>query len=199
MTQPTSPSVNASPAPSRTPTHDPRSPWIATPSMQDVFMSLLQAGLSRRSPVHLPLLDPDRQRIQRIMLAAPRPEPIGETEKVLLVHGVQHLNHRPLDNLVLQRGDAARPLPPVRLRYVHPPSRARPVSTAVNPPEPVFEVRPQILPVGSPRHLIYPRSGLPPRRRVSRPQAGEIDVVQQRREPRFLVLSCSSAHTVQRT
>src|SRR6266480_377799 len=55
MTQPASPSVNASPAPSRTPTHDSRSPWIATPSMQDVSMSLLQAGLSRRSPVALPL------------------------------------------------------------------------------------------------------------------------------------------------
>src|SRR6266576_1979718 len=51
MTQPASPSVNASPAPSRTPAHDSRSPWIATPSMQDVSMSLLQAGLSRRHPV----------------------------------------------------------------------------------------------------------------------------------------------------
>src|SRR5260370_7497606 len=120
MTQPTSPSVNASPAPSRTPTHDPRSPWIATPSMQDVFMSLLQAGLSRRSPVHLPLLDPDRQRIQRIMLAAPRPEPIGETEKVLLVHGVQPPHHRPLDNLVPHRADADPPLPPAPLPTVPP-------------------------------------------------------------------------------
>src|SRR5260370_7719778 len=132
MTQPTSPSVNASPAPSRTPTHDPRSPWIAPPSMQDVFMSLLQAGLSGRSPVHLPLLDPDRQRIQRIMLAAPRPEPIGETEKVLLVHGVQHLHHRPLDNLVLQRGDAERPLPPARLRYLPPPPSPHPLPPPLN-------------------------------------------------------------------
>ena len=75
ITRPTSPSVNASPASSQTPTHDPRSPWIATPSMQDVLMSLLQAGLSRRSPVRLPAPPPaGRHRVQR---GTPRPVPVG--------------------------------------------------------------------------------------------------------------------------
>src|SRR5258706_16211226 len=60
MTRPTSPSVNASPASSRAPTHDSRSPWIATPSMQDVLLSLLQAGLSRRSPAASPAPGPPR-------------------------------------------------------------------------------------------------------------------------------------------
>src|SRR5258708_40093418 len=54
MTRPTSPSVNASPASSRAPTHDSRSPWVATPSIQDVSMSSLQAGLSPLSPALLP-------------------------------------------------------------------------------------------------------------------------------------------------
>ena len=77
--------------------------------------------------------DPDRQRIQRIVRAAPGPEPVGEPEKVLLVDGVEHLDHGPLDDLVLQRGDAERPQPPVRLRDVRPPRRARPVAPTVHP------------------------------------------------------------------
>ena len=150
-------------------------------------------------PVHIPLLDPDRQRIERVVGLAPRPEPVGEAEEVLLVNGVQHLDHRPLDDLVLQGGYAERPLPPVRFRYVHPARGTRPVGTAADPAEQVFEVRPEILPVAGPRHLIHPRGGLRADRRVGRPQAGEVDVVQQRREPRILILPCSSAHTVQRT
>ena len=76
--------------------------------------------------------DPDPERIQRIVLAAPRPEPVREAEEVLLVDRVEHLDHGPLDDLVLQRGDAQRPLPPVRLRDVHPPGRLRPVRPAMH-------------------------------------------------------------------
>jgi hypothetical protein len=56
-------------------------------------------------PVHLLLVDPGRQRIQRIMRAAPWTEPVGIAEEVLLVYGVQHLHHGSLDDLVLQGGD----------------------------------------------------------------------------------------------
>src|ERR1700676_110695 len=108
------------------------------------------ADISVEYPVHLSLGDPNRQRIQRIMRAAPGPEPVGETEKVLLVYGVQHLHHRPLDDLVLQRGDAQRALPPVRFRYVHPTRRARPVSTTMHTAQQVFEVRSKILPIRLP-------------------------------------------------
>src|SRR5665811_2408465 len=52
-------------------------------------------------PVHLPLLDPDRQRIQCVVRAAPGPETIRETEEVHLVDGVQHLDDGPLEDLVL--------------------------------------------------------------------------------------------------
>src|ERR671918_142039 len=72
-------------------------------------------------PVHLLPVDPSRQRIQRIMRAAPWPKPVGEAEEVLLVDGVQHLDDRPLEDLVLQAGDTERPQPPVRLRDVRPP------------------------------------------------------------------------------
>jgi hypothetical protein len=74
---------------------------------------ILDIGIEH--PVHPPPFDPDRQRIQRIMWAAPWSEPVGEAEEVLLVDGVEHLDDGPLDDLVLQRGDAERPQPPVRL------------------------------------------------------------------------------------
>jgi hypothetical protein len=59
------------------------------------------ADISVEYPVHLSLRDPDRERIQRIVRAAPGSEPV-QAEKILLVDGVQHLDHRPLDDLVLQ-------------------------------------------------------------------------------------------------
>src|SRR5687768_4162282 len=67
-------------------------------------------------PAHLPAHEPDIERIQRIVLAATWSESVREAEKFLLVDCIQHLDDRPLDDLVLQRGDAERPKPPVRLR-----------------------------------------------------------------------------------
>jgi site-specific DNA recombinase len=84
-------------------------------------------------PVHPLLRNPDRQRVQRIVRAAPRSEPVGEAPEILLVDGIEHLDDGPLDNLVFQRGDAERPQPPVRLRDVHPPTRFRPVAPRLHP------------------------------------------------------------------
>ena len=74
-----------------------------------------------------------RERIQRVMLAAPRPESVREAEEVRLVDRVQYLHHRPLDDLVLQRRDAQWPLPPIGFGDVLSPGRLRPVRTPVHP------------------------------------------------------------------
>src|SRR3954462_520938 len=81
-------------------------------------------------PVHLGAGDPGYQGIQRIMLAAPGPEPIREPKKVLLVDRIQHLRHGTLDDLVLERRDGERALTTVRLRYIPPPGRLRPIGAA---------------------------------------------------------------------
>ena len=128
---------------------------------------------------------------------APRPEPVGETQEVLLVDGVQYLDHRPLEDLVLQGGDAERAKPPVWFWYVHPTRRARPVGTAVDTAEQVFEVRSEILPVGVPRHLVHPWCSLGVDGHKSRPQAVQVDVMQQCGEPCFFIPSCYFSHTVQ--
>src|SRR6266851_883996 len=155
------------------------------------------ADISVEYPVHLPLGGRRIIQNKRIVRATPGPEPIRETEKVLLVHRVQHLHHRTLEDLVLQRGDTERPLPPVRLRYVHPSRRARPVGTTADTAEQVFEVLSQVLPVGVPRHLIDTWSCLRVDSHIGRPQAIQVDVMQQCSEPCFLVPSCYFAHTFQ--
>jgi hypothetical protein len=47
--------------------------------------------------------DTDVQRIQRSMLAAPRPEPIGKPDEVLLVDRLQNCRDRLLDDLCYRR------------------------------------------------------------------------------------------------
>jgi len=59
-------------------------------------------------PVHPLLVDPGRERVQRIVWTTPRPEPVRKAPEVRLIDGVKHLDDGPLKNLVLQRGDAER-------------------------------------------------------------------------------------------
>src|SRR3981189_3195348 len=75
----------------------------------------------RMSAFHLLALDPDNQRIHRIMRAAPGSESVREPEEVFLVDRVEHRSCRPLDDLVFQGRNRERALTPVRLGYVHAP------------------------------------------------------------------------------
>ena len=73
------------------------------------------------------------ERIQRIVRAASRPEPVRDAEEVFLVDRVQQCDHRPLDNLVFQGSDRKRALSSVRLGYVHTPARQRPIRSPLDP------------------------------------------------------------------
>jgi hypothetical protein len=132
------------------------------------------------------------------MRLAPRPEPVAEAPEVHLVDGVQHLDDGPLDDLVLQRGDTQRTLPPIRLRDVHPPARLGPEPARLHPSMQILEVGLQVLPVLGPRHPVHPRRGLRADRPVGPPKAGQVNVVQQRSEPCSLVPCCYFPHTIQR-
>src|SRR5215470_7342459 len=55
--------------------------------------------------VHLLLQKRVRQRIQRIMLAAPRAKTIGEAKKVLFIDLVEDSDHSVLDDLIFQGRD----------------------------------------------------------------------------------------------
>ena len=53
--------------------------------------------------------------------AASWPEAIGKTPKVLFIDLIEDRDHGMLDDLILQRRDAQRALPPVGLRYIDSP------------------------------------------------------------------------------
>lgn len=84
-------------------------------------------------PAYLALFYRNRHRVQRVMLTASGTETVRETQKVLLVDRVEHFHRRPLDYLVLQRGDADGTFAPVRFGYVNPFNRPRLVCPALQP------------------------------------------------------------------
>ncbi len=90
----------------------PHSPWTS-PGFDDTLIYLLFRPL---------LTFPESAGINRH----------GEGEEVLLVDRAQHLDDGPLDDLVLQRGDGERSLPPVRLRDLDPARGVRSVRPATS-------------------------------------------------------------------
>ena len=98
------------------------------------------ADVQIEHPVHLSRQQSRVERIQRLMLAAPRPEPVRKSEKVRFVDGVQHLDRRALDDFVFQRRDSERSLPPVGLGDVHPTHRLRPVRSSLQPFGKILEI-----------------------------------------------------------
>jgi hypothetical protein len=59
------------------------------------------SGIKIKHPVHFPARDSDVERVQRIVLAAARPESIRKPQKVLLPNLVENSPYRVLDNFVL--------------------------------------------------------------------------------------------------
>jgi hypothetical protein len=135
-------------------------------------------------PAHLSPLDPDRQGVQRVVLAASRPESVGETDEVLLVDGVQHLDRRSLDDLVLQRWHADRARSAIRLRDLYPPDGTRSIRSALQPRGQILKVGLEFLSVGLPRRPVDPRGPLPIQGAVRLFQATDVvNVVPERSEP----------------
>ena len=89
---------------------------------QPILVNLVEKGLNVaiEYPVDPPLPDPERERIQRLMLVTLRSETVAEAQELRLIDRRQDCHHRSLDNLVLYGCDAERSLSAIRLRYVLP-------------------------------------------------------------------------------
>ncbi len=108
------------------------------------------------NPVDLAPFYPVRQRVERVMRTATGSEPIAEPEELRLEYRHKDgLRHRSLDDLVLQCRDAERSCSPVRLRYLYPPGRKRPVRPAVNTVVQVEQALFQSVPVFLPCHPVH--------------------------------------------
>ncbi len=101
------------------------------------------------------------KRVQRVVLAASRPEPVGEAQEIFLEDRFQNIHHCLLDDLVLQTQDTERPLRSVRLRRISPPTRPGAVAAPVYPAVQVRQILFKVLAIGLPRHAVDPRRGVP--------------------------------------
>ena len=147
--------------------------------------------------VHPLRLQRYRQRIQRLMLAAPRSEPIGESHKVFLINLVEDDRHGLLDQLVFQRRHAQRSLPSVGFRDIGSPRWLGSIRSAMDATvqilQPTFQPRLILLP----GHAVYSgcRFSLHPIEAF--PQPINAQMVEQGGELQLLVLLCCLPHTRQ--
>jgi hypothetical protein len=105
---------------------EPEGARVADPVLQEADDPLLGNFREERPDVgveyevHFPAADPDDERVQRIVLAALRPEPVREPEEILLENRAQHRSRSSLDDFVLESGDRQRALAAIFLRNVAP-------------------------------------------------------------------------------
>jgi hypothetical protein len=110
--------------------------------------------------VHPPPRERDRERVQGVVRTTPRPKPIGETPKVLLVNLSQDGHHGLLDNLILQGRDPQGALSPIGFRDVHSPRGLRPIRPAVDSAMEIGEPIVQAGLIRLPSQAIYARSDM---------------------------------------
>src|SRR5215469_353326 len=100
--------------------------------------------------------------VQRLMGSPSGSKPVGALEKILLINGIQHLRHRRLQDLILQRGNRNRSLLPVLLRYIDPAQRLGLVLPIPEPLIQLSDISGGVLFILFVRNPIYPRAGLLP-------------------------------------
>jgi len=100
------------------------------PTLVEVIEKSSNVGI--QNVVHLLLQERVRQRIQCLMLAAPRTKPIRESEKVLLVDLVEDGDHGMLDKFVFDSRDCKWTLPSIFFLYVHSSRWHRSIGSAMN-------------------------------------------------------------------
>lgn len=94
--------------------------------------------------------------------------------------------------------DRQRPLLSIRLRYVRPARRLRSVRSPVNPCVQFPEPRLKVCLVDLPCYAIHASGSFAPERVECRPKCIDIDVVEKRGEPFFLLQPCGVPYAAQR-
>jgi hypothetical protein len=147
---------------------------------------------------HLLAVDPDAERVHCIMGAAPRSESVTEPEEVFLVDRVQQCGHRPLDDLVLQRGDRERALPAIRLGDVDPPARQCPIRSPLDPSMQVLEIALEVCLVVLPRQPIHAGCSIRLKFEERLFEQIGVDMMEERGEPLLLPFSRDCPYAFQR-
>src|SRR5258708_18203453 len=101
------------------------------PCFVEIIEEALDVGI--KHIVHLSLHESIGQRIQRLMLAAPRAKTIREAEEVLLINLIEDGDHCVLDDLVFRCGDPERTFPSIAFLDEYPSRWQRTVCSAMQP------------------------------------------------------------------
>src|SRR3954451_7136690 len=141
------------------------------------------ADVDVEHPVHALRHQGFIQGSQSRMRAALRPKAVAEPHEVGLVDGIQHLGHRTLDDLVLQSRNAKRAPAAICFRDVRAAHRFGPILSAVDAVVQAPEVGLQLPRIVIHRHPIHPRTGRSSLSPECPFERGNIDVMQQCREP----------------
>ena len=123
-----------------------------------------------KNVVHLLPRERIRERVQRLMLAASRSKAIRKAQKVFLVNRVEDGDHGLLDDLILQRRDPQRTLPPVAFRDIHPSRWLRSKCSTVDPAVQIDQSTLQPGLILLPRHAVHSRCRFPLQRVKAFPQ-----------------------------
>ena len=100
------------------------------PTVIEIIEKTSNVGV--KNVVHFLLQERIRQRIQRIMLAAPRAKSIREAETVFLVNLVEDGGHGLLDKFVFQGRNPQWALPSICFLDVYPSRRFRSIGSTMN-------------------------------------------------------------------
>ena len=138
------------------------------PFVRQIVEKATNVGIE--NPVHLPPHDPYPERIQRIVLAAPRTEPIGEPQKVLFVYLVENHHYGLLNDLVLQSCYAQGALPSIGFRYVGSLGRLRSIRPPMDSAMQICQLLIQVRLVLFPCHAVHSRCRIPLQGVVAVPQ-----------------------------
>jgi len=128
------------------------------------------------------------------MLAAPRPEPVREPQKVLFVNLVEDRHYGLLDDLVLQGCDAQRTLSSIGFRDVGSLGRLRPIRPLMDSTVQVCQFLLQVRLILSPRQPVHSRCSISLQGVIAVPQQINRYVVEQRSEPCPSFLTCHFTH-----
>src|SRR5207245_4052044 len=158
------------------------------------------ANVHIEQPVHFLRHQSGVERVQRTMLASPRSESVRKAQKILFVDSVQHLDGRALDEFVFQHRNSERSFPPVALVDVRPTHRLRSIRSSLQPMGEILEVVLESLAVVPPCLSVHTGRGFLLQAEVGHAQRFQVvDVVEQRCEPRFLILTGCLTYPLQRT
>jgi hypothetical protein len=169
------------------------------PPLIESVIKLPDVGIEH--PSHFSRSDPYRQRVQSLMWTATGPESIRESQEVLFVDRVQHLDGGTLDDLIFQRGNTERPKLTrfTHLRDVHPAHRSCSVGSSLESMSEILKVGLKVLTIVLPRLSVHACGSVLLNRKERCPQSIDVvNVVEERSELLFPISTCCLTYPLER-